>query len=36
VDLRSSAAELAGKLTKSGLASGGRLLKDFIGRLPLN
>src|ERR1700677_4126448 len=35
VDLLSSAAELAGELTKSGLASGGRLLKDFIGRLPL-
>lgn len=36
VDLLSSAAELAGELTKSGLSSGGRLLKDFIARLPLN
>ncbi|HEY3866266.1 MAG TPA: hypothetical protein VGL54_09310 [Solirubrobacteraceae bacterium] len=36
VDLLSSAAELAGELTKSGLASGGRLLKDFLTRLPLN
>jgi hypothetical protein len=36
VDLLSSAAELAGELAKSGLSSGGRLLKDFIARLPLN
>jgi hypothetical protein len=36
VDLLSSAAELAGELTKSGLASGGRLLKDLLARLPLN
>ncbi len=36
VNLLSSAAELAGELTKSGLSSGGRLLKDFIARLPLN
>jgi hypothetical protein len=36
VDLLSSAAELAGELTKSGLSSGGRLLKDFLARLPLN
>jgi hypothetical protein len=36
VELLSSAAELAGELTKSGLSSGGRLLKDFIARLPLN
>jgi hypothetical protein len=36
VDLLSSAAELAGELTKSGLSTGGRLLKDFLGRLPLN
>jgi hypothetical protein len=36
VDLLSSAAELAGELTKSGLSSGGRLLKDFLTRLPLN
>jgi hypothetical protein len=36
VELLSSAAELAGELTKSGLSSGGRLLKDLIARLPLN
>jgi len=36
VDLLSSAAELAGELTKSGLSSGGRLLKEFLTRLPLN
>ena len=36
VDLLSSAAELAGELTRSGLSSGGRLLKDFLTRLPLN
>jgi hypothetical protein len=36
VDLLSSAAELAGELTKTGLSTGGRLLKDFLGRLPLN
>jgi hypothetical protein len=36
VDLLTSAAELAGELTKTGLASGGRLLKDFLSRLPLN
>ncbi|HEY5342620.1 MAG TPA: hypothetical protein VIJ66_03065 [Solirubrobacteraceae bacterium] len=36
VDLLSSAAELAGELAKAGLASGGRLLKDFLTRLPLN
>jgi hypothetical protein len=36
VDLLSSAAELAGELTKSGLSTGGRLLKDVFARLPLN
>ncbi len=36
VELLSSAAELAGELAKSGLSSGGRLLKDFLTRLPLN
>jgi hypothetical protein len=36
LDLLSSAAELAGELTKSGFSTGGRLLKDFIARLPLN
>jgi hypothetical protein len=36
VDLFASAAELAGELTKSGLSTGGRLLKDFLTRLPLN
>jgi hypothetical protein len=36
VDLLASAAELAGELTKSGLSSGGRLLKDILARLPLN
>jgi len=36
VDLLSSAAELAGELTKSGLSAGGRLLKDLFARLPLN
>jgi hypothetical protein len=36
LDLLSSAAELAGELTKSGLSSGGRLLKDVFARLPLN
>jgi hypothetical protein len=35
-DLFASAAELAGELTKNGLASGGRLLKDVLARLPLN
>ncbi|HEY5045455.1 MAG TPA: hypothetical protein VII53_06330 [Solirubrobacteraceae bacterium] len=35
-DLLASAAELAGELTKTGLASGGRLLKDVLSRLPLN
>jgi hypothetical protein len=35
-DLLASAAELAGELTKTGLSAGGRLLKDFLGRLPLN
>jgi hypothetical protein len=36
LDLLSSAAELAGELTKSGLSTGGRLLKDAFARLPLN
>jgi hypothetical protein len=36
LDLLSSAAELAGELTKSGLSSGGRLLKDVFTRLSLN
>jgi hypothetical protein len=36
VDLFASAAELAGELTKTGLATGGRLLKDVLARLPLN
>jgi hypothetical protein len=36
VDLLSSAAELVGELTKSGLSSGGRLFKDVFSRLPLN
>ena len=36
VDLLSSAAELAGELTKSGLSTGGRLLKEAFARLPLN
>lgn len=36
VDLFASAAELAGELTKSGLSTGGRLLKDVLARLPLN
>jgi hypothetical protein len=36
VDLLASAAELAGELTKSGLSTGGRLLKDILARLPLN
>lgn len=36
VDLLASAAELAGELTKTGLAAGGRLLKDILSRLPLN
>jgi hypothetical protein len=36
VDLFASAAELAGELTKSGISTGGRLLKDFLTRLPLN
>jgi hypothetical protein len=36
VDLLASAAELAGELTKSGLATGGRLLRDIFTRLPLN
>jgi hypothetical protein len=36
VDLFASAAELAGELTKSGLSTGGRLLKDVFARLPLN
>jgi hypothetical protein len=36
VDLFASAAELAGELTKNGLSTGGRLLKDVLGRLPLN
>jgi hypothetical protein len=36
VDLFASAAELAGELTKTGLSTGGRLLKDVLGRLPLN
>jgi len=36
VDLLSSAVELAGELTKSGLSTGGRLLKDVFARLPLN
>jgi hypothetical protein len=36
VDLLASAAELAGELTKTGLATGGRLLKDVLSRLPLH
>jgi len=36
IDLLTSAAELAGELTKTGLSTGGRLLKDFLTRLPLN
>ena len=36
VELLASAAALAGELTKTGLATGGRLLKDFLTRLPLN
>jgi hypothetical protein len=36
MDLFASAAELAGELTKTGLSTGGRLLKDVLGRLPLN
>jgi hypothetical protein len=36
VDLLASAAELAGELGKSGLSTGGRLLKDILARLPLN
>jgi hypothetical protein len=36
VDLLASAAELAGELTKTGLSTGGRLLKDILARLPLN
>jgi hypothetical protein len=36
VELLASAAELAGELTKSGLSTGGRLLKDILARLPLN
>ena len=36
VDLLASAAELAGELTKTGLSTGGRLLKDVLARLPLN
>jgi hypothetical protein len=36
VDLFTSAAELAGELTKSGISAGGRLLKDVFARLPLN
>jgi hypothetical protein len=35
-DVLSSAAELAGELTKTGLSAGGRLFKDFLSRLPLN
>jgi hypothetical protein len=36
LDLLSSAAELAGELAKSGLSTGGRLLRDAFARLPLN
>jgi hypothetical protein len=36
VDLLASAAELAGELAKTGLSTGGRLLKDVLARLPLN
>jgi hypothetical protein len=36
LDLLASAAELAGELGKSGLSTGGRLLKDILARLPLN
>ena len=36
IDLLASAAELAGELTKTGLSTGGRLLKDFLTRLPLS
>jgi hypothetical protein len=35
-DLLASAAELAGELTKTGLSTGGRLLKDVLSRLSLN
>jgi hypothetical protein len=33
-DLIASAGELAGELAKTGLATGGRLLRDFLSRLP--
>ena len=33
-DLIGSAGELAGELAKAGLATGGRLLRDFLSRLP--
>jgi hypothetical protein len=36
VELLASAAELAGELAKTGLSTGGRLLKDVLSRLPLN
>jgi hypothetical protein len=36
VELLASAAELAGELAKTGLSTGGRLLKDALSRLPLN
>ena len=36
VELLASAAELAGDLAKTGLSTGGRLLKDVLSRLPLN
>jgi hypothetical protein len=35
-DLLASAAEIVGELTKSGLATGERLLKDVLSRLPLS
>jgi hypothetical protein len=36
VELLASVAELAGELAKTGLSSGGRLLRDVFSRLPLN
>jgi hypothetical protein len=35
-ELLASAAEIVGELTKSGLATGERLLKDVLSRLPLS
>jgi hypothetical protein len=34
VELMASAAELAGELTKAGISTGERLLKDVLSRLP--